>query len=329
MRFGLALGAALLVLTACGTPAELNDESSVGASPQATPRYSIVEGRAERDGRPAYYVVVDPVDLSNDGFKQRVKLVLQAVARTKGDPDFQATVYDDQGAADWYWTNIEHAPESCEIDGPCGNRPPIPEDPDERNRADERAKADKSDSERHVVAFYSGGREPNKTSWPYELAWYPWLSDEISDTGEEVKYEGNEDWRPLPDPTTSPSAAPTAEPLNGTFFYLKHYGRDETWNITSTCDAVSGDCSGEVTSSTGWTEPIRREHFGPWTLERLDAESGWDCGISTQRDFPGRKADIHYSWGPGGRAGTVSWVAPRNTCMPDEEDYSTSFSLKR
>jgi hypothetical protein len=50
---------------------------------------------------PYYYEVVEPVDLSNDGFKQRVKLVLQAVARTKGAPDFMARVYDDEGAADW------------------------------------------------------------------------------------------------------------------------------------------------------------------------------------------------------------------------------------
>lgn len=329
MRFGLALGAALVLVTGCGTPADLKDESSTSPSQQATPQYSVVEGRAESDGRPNYYVVVDSVDLSNDGFKQRVKLVLQAIARTKGDPDFVATVYDHQGAADWAWTNLENAPESCELGGPCGNRPPIPEDRDERNRADERSKAEEHDSERHVVAFYSGGYETNGTSWPYQLAWYPWLSDEISDTGDEVKYEGDEDWRPLPDPTTRPSAAPTAEPINGIFGFIKPYGRDETWNITSTCDAASGDCSGEVTSSAGWTAPVRREDFGPWTLERLDALTGWDCGLQSPDPVDGRKADIHYSWGPVGRNGTVSWVAPRNTCMPDAEAYESRFILKQ
>jgi hypothetical protein len=200
-------------------------------------------------------VVVDPVDLSNDGFKQRVKLVLQAVARTKGDADFVAQVYDNQGAADWEWAHVENGPESCEIDGPCGPRPPPPEDPAERRRFDEQFTAEQQDSQRH-------------------------------------------------------------------------YGRDETWNIATTCDATSGDCTGEVTSSAGRIEPIRREHFGPWTLERRDAETGWDCGFSTPRDFSGRRADIKYSWDPATGSGTVSWVAPRNTCMPDEEDYTTSFGLK-
>ena len=329
MRFGLALGAALVLLTGCGTPADLEGESSTSPSQQATPQHSVVEGRAESDGRPHYYVVVDPVDLSNDGFKQRVKLVLQAIARKKGDPDFVASVYDDQGAADWAWTTLEHAPESCELGGACGNRPTPPEDRDERNRADEQSKADKHASERHVVAFYSGGSKAEQSPWPYELSWYPWLSDEISDTGEEVKYEGDEDWRPLPDPTTPPSADPAAEPLNGAFFFVKPYGRDETWNITSTCDAASGDCSGEVTSTAGWTEPIRREHFGPWTVDRLAAESGWDCGFSSPRDFPGRRADVHYSWDPVANRGIVSWVAPRNTCMPDAEDYESRFILKQ
>jgi hypothetical protein len=38
----------------------------------------------------------------------------------------------------------------------------------------------------------------------------------------------------------APNAAPTAEPLNGAFFFIKPYGRDEQWNITSSCDAASG-----------------------------------------------------------------------------------------
>jgi hypothetical protein len=328
MRLGIVFAAALLMLTGCGNPTGHESQSTTAAPTPSAPQYSLQEGRAESDGRPSYYVVVDPVDLSNDGFKQRVKLVLQAVARTKGDADFVARVYDKQGAADWEWAHVEDGPESCEIDGPCGTRPPLPEDPAERRRSDEQFKAEQGDSRRHVVAFYSGGYESERP-WPYELAWYPWLSDEVSDTGAEVEYEGKEEWRPLPDPTTPPSAAPTAEPLNGTYAFLKHYGRDETWNIATTCDATSGDCTGDVTSSAGWTEPIRRAHFGPWTLERKDAETGWDCGLSTPRDFPGRRADIKYSWDPATGSGTVSWVAPRNTCMPDEEDYTTSFGLKQ
>jgi hypothetical protein len=329
MRVGVVVVAALLLFTACGSPVGPEGESGTAPSAPASPRYSIIGQKVHSDGRTNYYVVVDAVDLSNDGFKQRVKAVLQAVARTNGDPEFVARVYDDRGAAEWAWSAYEDVPESCEIGGPCGTRPPIPADADERNRADEQSKAEKHASDRHVVAFYSGGAKSDDDEWPYGLAWYPFLSDEVTDTGGEVNYEGHERWRPLPDPTTPPSVAPTVEPLNGTFYFVKHYGRDETWTIHSTCDAASGDCAGEVSFSDGGTAPIRREAFGPWTVDRVDAENGWDCGLRSSAEFPGRKADIHYSWGvPANEPGTVTWVAPRGTCMPGEMTYETTFGLK-
>lgn len=60
------------------------------------------------------------------------------------------------------------------------------------------------------------------------------MADVVTDSGEEVKHEGDEKWRPLPEPTTPPSVAPAAEPMNGVFGFIKPYGRDETWTITST-----------------------------------------------------------------------------------------------
>jgi hypothetical protein len=36
---------------------------------------------------------------------------------------------------------------------------------------------------------------------------------------------------------------------------------------------------------------------------------------------------MHYSWDPVAHLGTVSWVAPRSTCMPDEEDYASRFAF--
>jgi hypothetical protein len=45
----------------------------------ATPQYSVV-GKSTMstmryDGEPIYYVVMDPVNLTNDGFKENVKLI--------------------------------------------------------------------------------------------------------------------------------------------------------------------------------------------------------------------------------------------------------------
>ena len=44
-------------------------------------------------------MLIDPVDLSTDGFKQDVKLVLQAVADTDGGTDFSARIFDDETVA--------------------------------------------------------------------------------------------------------------------------------------------------------------------------------------------------------------------------------------
>jgi hypothetical protein len=72
-----------------------------GSSPEALAPKCSVNGKSTKrfDGEPVYFVLIDPVDLSTDGFKQDVKLVLQAVAKTKGDPDFSARIFDDEAVA--------------------------------------------------------------------------------------------------------------------------------------------------------------------------------------------------------------------------------------
>ena len=313
------LAVAALLLVGCGGRAAPDGASSAAGEP--VPRYEILGKKKYPldEDRPELYVVVDPVDLTDDGFKERVKRVLLAIAREQGTPDFSATVYDDADAAAWAYDFYENGPESCELGQESCQ---IPES--------EQANADRMNdlADRHTVAYYSGGYRTSTSSFPYELSWYSRLPMEAVDTGDEVRYEADEKWRPMPDPTTPPPEPPTAEPLNGTFSYVPPYANGETWEITSTCDAATGDCTGEVTYPHGDTSALRRTNFGPWEWDRLDSTVGWDCGLHYAGPFYGRKADIHYTYDADTRRGTVTWVAPRGTCMPDEQTYRTTFIFK-
>ena len=63
-------------------------------------RHDVVGGRQ---------FVIDPVDLSTDGFKQNVNLVTQAVANTDGSPDFSARVFDDEDIASEAFSEERHS----------------------------------------------------------------------------------------------------------------------------------------------------------------------------------------------------------------------------
>ena len=87
MGVKIIAASALLLLTACGSPggnsvsepATSTTAAMTTLSP-ATPQYSVIGTTAmstmRYDGEPIYYVAMDPVNLTNDGFKQNVKLVL-------------------------------------------------------------------------------------------------------------------------------------------------------------------------------------------------------------------------------------------------------------
>lgn len=134
-----------------------------------TPKYSVVGQLQWRsDGEPTYYVVIDPVDLSNDGFKQTVKLVTQALAQQNGGVDFSAKFYDDQSVAK----------EALASDPGSGNHT-VPD------------KASLDFLGQHLVGIYSGGIEVNPS--PYQLAWYPGAFTNTPNVGRWVGYE---DWKP-------------------------------------------------------------------------------------------------------------------------------------
>lgn len=143
------------------------------ATPQAaTPSYKVVvTTTSERplDGKPSYYVVINPVDLSNDSFKQNVKLVLQALAKTNGSPDFTAYVYDDEAVANTAYS---------------------------LNAADPFHKSTDQEGQ-HTVAMYLGGIDDGKVSTAnsaYQIIWYPAT---YADTPNVSKYTSFEHgWKP-------------------------------------------------------------------------------------------------------------------------------------
>jgi hypothetical protein len=150
------------------------------AAPPATPKYKIswVTTRKNSD-REHYYLVIDPVDLSNDGFKQNVKLILQDVAKTHGSPEFTADVYDDSAVADY-----DHR---TDIDNP--NAVPDPDTSSDHVKATAAA-----DAQHDVAQYDSGASAVSVTGFAYEITWYPSASGDSPNVG---KYaDGVEQWKP-------------------------------------------------------------------------------------------------------------------------------------
>lgn len=173
----------LLLVSGCGSPSANHDSatksatSSVSAAPQSTlptPQYSVAgQSSWRRDGQPSYYVVIDPVDLSNDGFKRNVKLVAQALAQKKGDADFTVRFFDDQ----------DIAAESYQSD------PGGPGSSSDQTQAEMKDFLDRKGQ--HLVAIYGGGLPA--ALYPYELNWYPAAFTSTPNVG---PYVGNEEWKP-------------------------------------------------------------------------------------------------------------------------------------
>ena len=107
MRRRAIVAVALLSVTACGHAPQTAPPETTSVAARVTtttapapPNYSIV-GQARRDdGKPVYDVLIDPVDVGNDGFQRDVKRVLGALATRAGGPDFSASVFDDRAVTD-------------------------------------------------------------------------------------------------------------------------------------------------------------------------------------------------------------------------------------
>jgi hypothetical protein len=111
--------------------------------------------------------------LKNDGFKQSVKLVNQALAQKKGDGDFSAHIFDDEAVAR----------EALAADP--GGPGPTPD----QSQGEMKAALDRRGQ--HLVAIYSGGLQ--MSLYPYEIDWYPGAFTSTQNVGQFV---GAEEWKP-------------------------------------------------------------------------------------------------------------------------------------
>ena len=93
MRRGAILAVVVLsvTVTACGhAPDTAAPETTSVTAPVTTttapapPNYSIVGQATRDDGKPVYYVLIDPVNVGDDGFQRDVKRVLEALADQDG-----------------------------------------------------------------------------------------------------------------------------------------------------------------------------------------------------------------------------------------------------
>ena len=114
-------------------------------------------------------MLINPVNLSTDGFKQDVKLVLQAVA------DKTATLTSRQGSSMMKPSLTKFSQEM---------NPPLGESPYETT-AFEDLKG------QHLVAMYSGGLTTGL--YPYEVDWYPGAFTGTPNVGQYVDFE---EWKP-------------------------------------------------------------------------------------------------------------------------------------
>ena len=184
--------AVLVLLTACESTSGTSENQlttsaatvatvppATAPSSPATPKYSIILPAVRRkDGNPNYFVVIAPVDLSNDSFKQDVKLVVQSIANTTTNttisgPDFSARIFDDEAVAKAY---LEEETDPSSSSG--------------RTRDEMRAYLDERGQ--HLVATYQGGLK-EFGGWPYHISWYPGAFPDTPNVG---PYVGSEQWKP-------------------------------------------------------------------------------------------------------------------------------------
>ncbi len=119
-----------------------------------------------------YWVVIEPVDVSNDSFKQNVKLVVQALAKINGSPNFTANIYDDEVVA--------NARTTLDPSSPGQPHPTV---------------GPQAVQTQHYVASYEG-RLPAENPYaehPYEIWWYPAAYTDSPNVG---RYVHGEPWKP-------------------------------------------------------------------------------------------------------------------------------------
>ncbi|GEM_PF-3150190 len=183
-----------------------------------TPKYEIVQtkdnvGVAKNTD---YYVLIDPVDLSSEAFKDTVKSILTDIAKKEGKPEFGATIYTDKEVLE-YDTGIKGMPEDKDyFSGSTEDRfresltalnNDIPDSYLNSQqlayrkavnafKAKQKEVFDKKDV--HLVASYTGGfnydtGEASKDDGAYNILWFGSTDNKHPQVG---KYAGDEKWKP-------------------------------------------------------------------------------------------------------------------------------------
>lgn len=169
--------AAVLALTLAGCGGSNTTAKISTSTSAATPKYEILSAPTNErfDKKPTDYVVIDPVDLNNDGFKQNVKLILRDMTKGRNGPNFSANFFDDEAVA---------KAEISKRKSPSGLT---------KNALDALYDQD----EQHFVARYTGGinyeAEASTANDAYNIYWYPITSATSPKAG---KYVGSEQWKP-------------------------------------------------------------------------------------------------------------------------------------
>ena len=121
------------------------------------------------DNAETVYVVIDPVDLSNDSFKQKVKTIIKDLAAKKGVKEFSANIYD----------NADVAAQDYNMTLPNG-------------KADGQTKL--AEQGQHLVAEYDGGidmdtAQVSREDKAYTISWYPGADKTTPNVGKYVSID--------------------------------------------------------------------------------------------------------------------------------------------
>lgn len=133
------------------------------------PRFDVIAQRMRDrpDKATTYYVVIDPIDVTTEVFKDTVKAVLSALARIEGGPQFSAHVWDSLTAAQ---TEVSYK-----------SQPDL--------FSDDQLTAKEAANETHFVASYVGGLQYPGEPPSFVILWFPESSIANPAVGQRVSAE--------------------------------------------------------------------------------------------------------------------------------------------
>lgn len=168
------------------TASESKTDESTPAQSQETPKYEIVNTKQSVGvtGLDEYYVKIDPLDLDNDNFKSKVKLVVSAIAKDKQTTDFMAKIFTDSSVLA-YKNNATSYYQDLVDTGVVTD-----------SLAEWTKQMEQKSATAHI-ASYTGGFDYTTTktstaSGAYKISWFP---STFTDNGTVGKYVGDEKWK--------------------------------------------------------------------------------------------------------------------------------------